>query len=225
MCRRFSYETTQSRKKGEGECWCSRIASPYPRASVERRARVFIACRTLTFLQYNIYIYYSFSVSSSQEWSYGTVHMRSNTAPHSSLGRVRPIGLSSDTGKNYIPETVNKKYREDHTKDIKSTNDIKSTGQMPARPGCVRGASHFSLPAHQRALSFACYPTVETTAYCNVRFPTGSIGTKFLLRLQPECGGGGGKRGSRRGAGSLLRVARYASRRRRAVRVETTPRI
>ena len=38
MCRRFSYETTQSRKKGEGECWCSRIASPYPRASVERRA-------------------------------------------------------------------------------------------------------------------------------------------------------------------------------------------
>ena len=38
MCRRFIYETTQSRKKGEGECWCSRIASPYPRASVERRA-------------------------------------------------------------------------------------------------------------------------------------------------------------------------------------------
>ena len=31
-------EPTQSRKKGEGECWCSRIASPYPRASVERRA-------------------------------------------------------------------------------------------------------------------------------------------------------------------------------------------
>ena len=73
----------------------------------------------------------------------------------SSLGRVRPIGLSSGTGKNYIPETVNKKYREDHTKDIKSTNDIKSTGQMPGRPGFFRGASRFSLRAHQRALSFA----------------------------------------------------------------------
>ena len=74
---------------------------------------------------------------------------------HSSLGRVRPIGLSSGIRKNYIPETVNKKYREDHTKDIKSTNDIKSTGQMSGRPGFFRGASRFALRAHQRALSFA----------------------------------------------------------------------
>ena len=47
------------------------------------------------------------------------------------------------------------KSKDIKSKDIKSTNDIRSTEQMPARPGCLRGASRFSSRAHQRALSFA----------------------------------------------------------------------
>jgi hypothetical protein len=33
MCRRFSYARKTHSENGEGECWWSRIASPYPDAN------------------------------------------------------------------------------------------------------------------------------------------------------------------------------------------------
>ena len=49
----------------------------------------------------------------------------------SSLGRVRPIVLSSGTGKDYNSGNGNKKHREDFTKYVKTSRP----GNMPGRSG------------------------------------------------------------------------------------------
>ena len=78
------------------------------------------------------------------------------------ISRGRPLPVSD--------HTKDIKSKDIKSKDIKSTNDIRSTEQMPARPGCLRGASRFSSRAHQRALSYGA-PNSDLTLL-NFRFIT-----------------------------------------------------